>query len=348
MLKFPSKRLFLSLFLCTTIIILLQNYNMANSSFTFNIFSIFTGLFISFLFFIPPMLIKKKTQLDFMSFAHRVTPSAIIFVSAYYSLYFVYTIEYFLLSYTDMFVKKLNPDANKFVITLILLVVCLYSACKGINAITRSAIFIFAISLISYILIFSGLIPSLDFSHRSFEISGNATDFISNTMYFLTPSFTAVIFACVSCYTKNFKIRHSLLTLMFTAITFVVFTLFVYFGLGSYADNQEYQSFLLSKASQLGTVGGFDGLYLSVSTLSVFLIVSIIMCCIRKTLGEYSNNKNTITFGAIIFVLYICSGFFNSVEEILTDKLIFNILSFISAVVIPTIYICCFRRRLYE
>ena len=179
--RIPSKRLFLSLFISASTIILLQNYSLSdNSSFTFNIFAILSGLFISFLFFIPSMYIKKRTQLDFISFAHRETPAAIIFVSAFYSLYFVYTIEYFLISYADMFIKKLNPDANKFIVALIMILVCLYASFKGVNVISRSAIFIFVLSFIAYILIFSGLVPSLDFNHNLFEITGNTVDLLSN------------------------------------------------------------------------------------------------------------------------------------------------------------------------
>ncbi len=349
MLKIPSKRMFLSFFICSTAIILLANYNfLKDTTFTFNIFTVFLGLIISFLFFIPSMVIRKRSKLDFISFAHKVTPSGILFVSAYYILYFVFVTEYFLISYTDMFVKNINPDANKFVIAFILLLVCLYSACKGVNAITRSAIFIFAISFVSYVLIFSGLINSLDFTHNTFEINGSSNDFISNILYFMTPSFIAVIFACVSGKAKNFKRKHIAYTLISVALIYLLFIFFIYFAIGDYTFNQDYQSFLLSKASQLGTLGGLDGLYLSVTTLAVFLIISLFICCIKSTLGEYSNTKNTIVFTAIIFVLYLCSGFFNSVEEILTNALIFNIFNFISAVVIPSLYIMFFRRYLYE
>lgn len=343
MLKIPSKRMFLSFFICLTAIILLGNYSFLEySTFTFNIFAVIIGLLLSFIFFVPSMFILKRTKLDFISFAHKVTPSGIIFVATYYVLYFIFVIEYFLISYLDMFVRNINPDANKFVIAFILLSVCFYSVCKGINAITRSAIFIFAISLVSYILIFSGLIDSLDFTHNNFEINGSKNDFISNTLYFLTPSFIAVIFAFMSGKAKNFKRNHIVYTLISVALIYLLFIFFVYFAIGDYAFNQTFQSFLLSKASQL------DGLYLSITTLSVFMIISLITCCIKRTMGEYSNTKNIMVFTIIIFVMYLCSGYFNSVKEILTNAMIFNILNFVSAVIVPSIYILFFRRYLNE
>lgn len=346
--KFPSKRLLLTLFLCACSVILLQNYSLSEtSSFTFNLLCLVTGIAVCFLFFIPTAVIKKRTGLDFMSLAHIKTPSAIVFISAFYAIYFVYAIEYFLLTYTDMFGKKLNPDANLNVIALIMLLVSIYASYKGANAITRCGIFLFAFSFITYIIIFSGSISSLDFMHYEFEFSGNYNDYISNTSFFITPSFIAVIFACVSGYTKNFKIRQTAITLGFAALIFALVMFFVWFALGDYGKNQEYQTFVLTKVSHLGSISGLESLYLSISTLSVFLIISLLLCCISKTVGESSSLKNILIFAVIIYVLYICAGYFISVKEILTNPYYFNILSFVSAVVIPTFYLLIFGRKSY-
>ena len=346
--KFPSKRLMLSLFICSSLVILLLNFNEAsNISFTFNVFCILSGLAITFLFFVPSAIIKKRTNLDFMSFAHLKTPSAIVFISAFYSIYFVWTAEYFLLGYTDMFVKKLNSEANIYVVALILLAVCSYAAHKGVNAVTRCGIFIFAFSLIAFILIFSGNISNLDFKHYGFEFSGNYNNFIENTSYFMTTSFIAVIFACVSVYIKDFKTKHTAVTLGFIALLFIITMLFVWFALGSYGNSQEYSFFTLSKSSHLGVVNGIDCFYLSVSTLSVFLILSIILCCISKSTGKSGSLNIILLFSLIIFILYICSNQFNFVKEILTNHYYFNAFSFAAAVLVPTVYLFVFGRKSY-
>lgn len=346
--KFPTKRLLLTLFLCVSAIILLQNYSVSeNSSFTFNLLCLVTGIAVCFLFFIPSFIIKKRSGLDFMSFAHIKTPSAIIFTSAFYAIYFVYTAEYFLLTYADMFGKKLNPDANLNVIALMLLLVCVYASYKGANAISRCGIFLFIFSFIAYILIFSGSISSLDFEHYSFSFNGNLNDFLHNISFFITPSFIAVIFACLSGYTKNFKIRQTAITLGFIALLFAIALFFIWFALGDYGRQQEYQIFVLTKASHLGVVSGIESLYLSISTFSVFLIISLLLCCISKSVGESSILKNIVIFAVLIYVLYICSDYFNSVKELLTNPLCLNILTFISAVIIPVIYLLVFGRKSY-
>ncbi len=345
--KFPSLRLMLSLFMCSSAVILLQNINLSkNRSFTFDLLCILSASFISLLFFVPNIILKKNNNTDFMSFAHSKTPSGVIFTAAYYSIYFVFVAEYFLVSYTDMFVKKLNPEANIFVVSILLIATCIYASYKGASAITRCGIFIFSFSLIGFILIFAGNISNLDFQNYPFEISGNYSDFISGVSFYLTPSFVAVIFATISGYTKKFKTRQTAITLGFITIVFVTVMFFIRFALGDYAYSQEYPSYVLSKSSHMGVISGMDGFYLSISTLSVFLVISLLLTCLTKTSGKSSSMKIILIFSVIIYVLFICAQNLNSVREILLNTTVLNALTFISAVVIPTIYMLIFRRRI--
>lgn len=344
--KFPAKRLLLSLYICSCTVIFLQNINLSeNKSYFFDLLSITIGFLIVFLFFIPSMIIKKCIDIDFLSYAHIKTPAAIIFISAFYGIYFVYTAEYFLLSYTDMFSKKLNPQANIYVVALILLVVCAYAAYKGVNAITRCAIFIFVFSLLAFAMFYIGNISNLNFSHYGFSFEGNMSDLISNTSNYLTVSFIAVIFGSVSGYTDNFKIRHIVYTLILTALIFAVTMFFIRFALGDYAVSQEYPAFVLSKASNIGSFRGMDAFYLSLTVLSIFLIISLILSSISKLSGESSSIKIILIFLLIIFVMYICANNYYSVKEILTNSFILNVLSSIAAIIIPTAYLLVFGRR---
>ena len=90
--KFPSKRLLLLIFLSGFSVILLESFDLPeNTSFLFNLLTLFCGFSITALFFIPSVIIKNRTDLDFMSLAHMKTPNAIIFVSS------LPTLEIFLL-----------------------------------------------------------------------------------------------------------------------------------------------------------------------------------------------------------------------------------------------------------
>lgn len=346
--KFPSKRLLLLIFLAGISVILLENFNLSNNaSFLFNLFSLVCAFSLTALFFIPSAIIKSRTDLDFMSYAHIKTPNAIIFVSAFYCLYFVYTAEYFLIKYCDMFSKKLNSEADIFAVALVLLAVCVYAGYKGTNAIGRCSIFIFAFSFVAFLLIFTGNISNLEINTTEFLFRGQKSDFINNTSFFLTTSFTAVIFAVLSGFTKNFRPRQIAFSVGITVVLFALIMFFTSFVLGEYASVQDYSCFLLSKTAHFGNVEGFDSLYLSLSVLTVFLIISLILNCICKSTGKSSSFPIVLVFAVIIFVLFICACHFNEVNELLTNHFILNILTFISAVVIPAFYIF-FGRKLNE
>lgn len=345
--KFPSKRLLLLIFLAGVSVILLESFEIPKgTSFLFDLLTMISGFLITALFFIPSAIIKSRTALDFMSFAHIKTPNAIIFISAFYCLYFVYTAEYFLIKYCDMFSKKLNSEANIFAVALVLLAVCIYAAYKGTNAIARCSIFIFVFSFLVFVLIFAGNISNLKINATDLAFSGQKTDFINNTSFFLTPAFTAVIFAVLSGYTKNFRPRQIVFSIIITTIIFALILFFTTFALREYAFAQDYRCFLLSKTAHFGDVGGFDSLYLSISVLTVFLVISLILTCICKSTGKSSSLPIILVFSIIIFILFICANNFNPVKELLINHYLFNIFTFISAVVIPTFYLIAFRRRL--
>lgn len=343
--KFSSRRFFLSLMLSSCAVILLQNYNIAeNTSFTFNSICIFAGLAISALFFIPSIIIKKKTDSDFLKLSQRYTLKAKIPLAVFYSLYFIYVAEFFLLPYTDMFHTKYYSDASPLVICILLLACCVYAAYKGANVISRFGIFLFLFALLTNILIMGGSITSLDFKHYGFEIKGGASELLQNIVYFATPSFIAVIFACLSSYTKNFKFRQPFVSLLITGIKYSLVTFFIWFALGDYSARQDYQTFMLSRVAHFATFGGIESFYLALATMSVFMIISLLLCCITKSLGSNGELRNIIIFTAIIFVLYVTAVYNNSIQELLLNPLIFILLTFIAAVVIPTVYIFIWRK----
>ena len=181
--KLPSSRLLMTLFICMLSIILLQNYNFAYS-FTFNVISVLISFTIIFLFYIPTSIIKKKTNLDFLSFANSKTPAAIVFISAFYCIYFVYAITYFLYIYSDMFVNKLNSEANIYVVAFLVLLTAVYASSKGVNIISRFSILIFAFVIISLLIIFGCNIPNINFQNNSFILNDKKSSLINNISCF--------------------------------------------------------------------------------------------------------------------------------------------------------------------
>ncbi len=342
--SYSSKRFLLTLMLCSCSVILLQNYDLSpNSTFTFELLCLLCGISISLLLFIPAIIIKRGTNRDLLAIASESAPRFRIIPALFYSLYFIYTAEFFLLPYTDMFQKKYYSEVTPCIIALLLLIACVYAAVKGVNVITRFGVFLFAFALLTNILMFGGSVSTLDFSLYGFEFGGSLSDFLQNTLYFITPAFIAALFVCLAEDTNNFKLRQPFFALIFTGIKFALIMFFLWFSLGGYANSQEYQTFVLSRAAGFGSFGGIESLYLALATMSVFMIISLILCAVTKSVKRESDVKYVIVFASVIFAAHICGSYLNSVKEVFTNTFLFVVLTVIAAAVIPMYYV--FRGR---
>ncbi len=345
--KFSSVRLMLTLFICSASMLMLYNiFGNERPEFLSQIISVPVGVAITLVYFVPSVIIKRRTGVDFISFVKQNTPSAIIFISAYYALYFAFLLTGFMLRYTDMFSSSLNPETSVYVLSFVLLLTGVYTAVKGINTISRISVFIFAFLLLAFLLIFGGNIANLDFNVNSTELKTDYNSLMSGIAFFSSVSFIAVIFAFTSQSIKKYRLRHTIITVFAIFIFAALIVFFICFSLGSYGCRQPYQFCLLSRTSDYGAMRGMESFYLAAASASIFVLISSLLTCVKHSVEAKSGKRVLLLFALSVYILFVCAGTFNSVKEILNSIYVLNILNFISAVLIPTIYIIIFRRRL--
>ncbi len=342
-----SAQLMLTLFVLGLTVILFANYNrVLGTSFVTNIVCIAAAAVISIVYFVPSAFIRAKSQTDLIGFTRRLPIGVKYFSSIFYSVYFVWLTVYALISYGDLFITTANPTAWKPAIVLIILAAGIYSACKGFNGITRCAVFVFIFSLVTFVVIFSGNISKLDFEINSLISEYNGGTPFSVLYAFMQLGFPAVVFGMVSGKTGNFKIKHIIFTLAAVGVAGMVSVFFISFVLGSYGANQNYRFYALSKTAETISSGGTDSFYLALCAMVIFILISISLYCTTRAACADRKNYLTISFGVIVFVLYLCANSFSYVKEVLTSAVLFDIFTFLAAVLIPTIYIFVFRRKL--
>ncbi len=342
-----SIQLMLTLFISMIAVFMIQSYNSdLSQSFLINIFCALSAVVLTLLYLVPSLVIRNKTKLDFFSFVHSASPSAEVFTAAFYSIFYIYVIVFFLLKYNDVFLDTINPEAGRFAVALIMLVVGAYAAHKGIGAVSRCGIFIFAFSLITFALVFCGNISKLDFDVNSLFISSYGGSVTSSASLFMQLAFIAVIFSSVAENTKKFRVRHIIITVFAGAVLMLLSIFFMWFVLGTYGTVQTYQMFLLSKAAEIGVMGGFDSFFLALSAMTVFVVISLGFISIDNAMGKRKKTYMTVMYGVIAYVLYICAENISFIKEILVSHTVFNALTFAAAVLIPSIYLIIFRRRL--
>ena len=153
-----------------------------------------------------------------------------------------------------------------------------------------------------------------------------------------------MIFACCSGVTRNFRFRQPVFTLIFTGLKYAAVIFFVWFALGDYAGRQTYPAFVLSRVAHFGPFAGIESFYLALATMSVFMIVSLFLCCISRGTCSDGNRKCVLIFTLIIFALYVTATYINSVKEILVNPILLLLLTFVAAVMLPAAYIFVGRK----
>lgn len=332
-----------ALFVAVTGIILIQNYNFIYKSYLSGVLSVIIGLALLVIYIIPTRIVSRKTDLCFIDFARRETPTATVFLSMFYALYFVYVTVSFLLKYSSVFTSTGNRKDSGFVIIFILLAVCVFASSRGIGAVARCSLFVFAFAVISFALIFGGNLSHLDFSGFKLDFDGSQLQY--DSAVFSMTAFAAVIFGFFE-YNGRTRARSIAFLVCGIAVLLMLVVYFVFFALGNYGTMQNYQLFVLSKAADLGNAGGIDSFHLSLCAMSVFILVSLCLICIGRVVNKNKNVWCMSVFAAISYLLYLTADYYNSVREIIINPYLFGIFTFLAAFAVPMIYITVFWRRL--
>ena len=332
-----------ALFVAVAGIALIQNYSFVNQSFVSGIFSVILSVLLLLLCIVPTLIVRSKSELSFINFAMRETPSAIVFISMFYALYFVYSAVHFLLKYSDVCTSTGNRRDAGFVVVFIMLAVCAFAASKGIGAVARCSLLVFAFAVVAFALIFSGNISNLDFSSFSFELSGGRLQY--GTAVFASISFAAVVLGMFE-YDRRIKTKSIFTLLCGISVFLVLVVFFVFFALGKYGTMQSFQLFVLSKSAKIGDVGGFDSFHMSLCAMAVFVLVSLCLICIDRVVQKDKCGWCTVIFAAIAYLFYLTADNYNSVKEIILNPYVFDIFTVLASFAVPMIYITVFWRRL--
>lgn len=342
-----SSQMIISLILVSLSVVFFQQ-TLSKTSFAENLVSAILCVVAIFICFIPSVIIRNRTNTDFISFVHHMTPTAVIFVTAVYGFYFIYTANYFLLYFTDTMNTIINPDANAYVVAGILLLSCIYGAGKGINALTRCGLFIFVFVLLALLLIFVPNISNIRFDNSDFSLRLNNTSMLDNTVFFFSAGLVSAVFSCVAGRSRRIGFKGVLVTLGAFLCTLVLSLFFISYVLGYYGDEQKYRFFTLSKASSLGELVSADSLCLAAGTAVIFLLLSFVLISINRTVDYKGGMKLSALSALMVFILYISSSSTKASISLAKNPYILAVMTIIVSFVLPLIYLLCFWRKIKD
>lgn len=281
---------------------------------------------------LPSYFLHKATGCNvFNIFIGKNSIGKIIF-SSLYCILFVFACVRFVSLYADILISALNPDANKFVFTAGILLVCAYAAYKGDFTVTRCAL-IGSVVIAFFVIIFLlGNISDIELSNL---YRSNSTDnFICGMFSLLPVCILPVIFSVLS---GGFSSSRNVLIgfLIIALVSSVTLVFFMNTVIGGYADGRKFPYFILAKNASFGQMSSFDFLYMICISLCIFTVISILLCCINQASCAEKRGKNTVVFTLLIFVLYICTQVFPKAKELVQDDIVFTVMCAAYSVVLP-------------
>lgn len=289
-------------------------------------------IFVLVILFLPSYFLHKSTGCDvFNVFINKASVGRIA-VSSLYALLFVFACVRFISIYVQILTTALNPNANKFVFAGGLLLVCAYSAYKGVFTSTRCALIASVVIAFCVIMVLLGNISDIELNNL--YRSNSIDSFFSGAFSILPVCILPVIFSLISG--EFFHSKSSFIC--FVIIAFISTVLLVFFintVLGNYADDRKFPYFILSKNASFGQMASFDFLYMIAISLCVFVVVAVLLCCINKAVMVEQKGKNTVIFTILVFVLYICTEAFPKAKSFIQNDIIFVVLCFLYALVLP-------------
>lgn len=336
--KISVSQFFICMFLCNVFLVF-GNLNTLGetNSFFFNILTLLAGVLLLIISCIPSYLLYKKTGKTITEISSVYSAGMSLIIKIYYLVCFVIFTSVITSKFAVFLKNSINHEALPLAVIFAFLLIGAFGSYKGMQALFRTSIIIFAFSIISFAFVFFGLLDKLDFSNilsYSQSMNINVSNLISTILLALIPIMSYVVFSD-SLKGNHFKgiFWNSLLTfLLFITVSF--FTICV---LGNYTLFLEYPFFTLSKLSNISMLKGGDGFVFATITAVTFLLVYLFFVSGSKTIDKPHSKTFSIGFFTAAFILSAVMTYVPFVYDFITNTLFLSILLVVGLFIIPLI-----------
>ena len=300
--------------------------DMLNNNIADTVFSVFAAFVLSVLISLPINFINE-------SFKDNIA------VRIIYPVYFNFIITSDALLVTKMLTNTIIPEGNPAFISVLMLLVALYGAVKGVECLARSCTAISFFFIVG--ILFIGFASFQNFRKEEYIIPfvNGTTDFYNNSLYiFSLISFVPQFIILKESVKEKFRLKYILLTFS-SALIASIFFLLVQYTLGYYALTQEYPFYTLSAVTNAMPLKRLDLIFTFIFIMAAILRMSLSFIASYKTAirSDKSINKFLFFVPLIISVL-ILSLNENYMKE--GDMYIIRLISLVLlSLVIPIIFI---------
>lgn len=332
--KISSGQFYISLLLTNTVFIFtLSDLSVAPNELLPSLIPLLISMAISlFMFYFSYSVTKNsgKSVLEYITIKNKALAN--IF-KAIYLFYFLYVGSLLLLSYTKLFVTSVNKSAVMWFIILLMCLSCIYSGVKGLEALSRACVIIFAFLIITVLLVTAGNFTYFDFDNlRTMNSKENQLD---NAVFYIAAGFLPSASAVLINRVKNNSFAKATLWQGVSYIVAFVLVISTVLVLGSFSITQQYPVFSLSQTTGFSLFKGADGLAFALITFVTFIGLSLMTICFNNTVSKEQSKLSTVISVLLVFVLSLSAAFSDAVFSFVFNKYILFALTELTGLVIP-------------
>lgn len=222
-------------------------------------------------------------------------------------------------------------------IAIVLIITIFYILCKGINVISRTSNILFYINILLFIISFTGLISSFDFSNLKPMFTSSFNNYLSgiNSYYafHITPVFLLTIIPKNKI--NNPKIKRTLIisTILSTlTMCAVVFATLVTLGYELTALYEYPEFHVLKQATIVGASSRIESILVIQLIFDIFIYCTLILYFIGNSIKEIVNIKKINKIYFILCSLLLIGTIYGAKYNIYVDNLMVKIIPIISTI----------------
>lgn len=265
-----------------------------------------------------------------------------VVVCLIYCLFFIANASLTSGNFGNFFVTTVIPDAKVLPTVLLLLVVCVYGAVKGIESIARVSSIIAILYLLTFLIIFLSLSSWIKFSYVKPLFYDGPKLLIDSSFMNFNLSTQIILLAFLASFQRKGSTSKTyfLWNLLSMAVLFLLeFSIVIV--LGAYGAKQIYPLELLSRLSKISIFERLDAFHMipwilnSVITVTINIYLAV-LCLLNAGLNKYRKLAAVIIGLIVIFPSLMISDKFEDLQKMICDIKTAGMLS-ILIIIIPVI-----------
>lgn len=291
--KISAGQFFLLLFISHVITsITINAQTVGNSNFLDNMLSALLFAAVTGLFSIPIFALNHRYPEDSLpALAEKKMGGFGYGVSAVYGLYFLCMNIFSLTLFLVLLVNTINPSAAKWSIALVICGIALYGAVKGIETVSRAAICVFVIFLLSIGAIFISLIPNVDFSYTEPLFRDGISQTMRGFLVFSARSTSLAELAVLLCFVQGKKRKGFAFWLLGVVAFICILLFFIVSCLGEYGYFQLFPAYTLASVAEIIGIQRFDALFIGICMMTLVIRIACGLFAISECVSRVSKPR---------------------------------------------------------